>query len=308
MTWGASPVAAAAENLGVGGGTSSPLNTVGADTIFCSVGHAAGSTLTISDSNTNSWTLVDTADDGSGHLCDLFLATNAVVSSAHTFTVLDTTGNVGVAIAAFSGGDPTSPTDQFAHSAANFTSNLSVGPITPSQNDDVLIVAVANVGGGGIVSAISDGFTLAASVAESSTNFGAALAYLVQTTAASSGPTVTTSVSSLSISLVEASFITGSGGGGSPGYTLSGTGIQSLVPDTHRIIVEITTQPTRMGEGRAYPANVFDVGLLRPMDSGGNSGRTTPIDATLMFLDLPDATTAIGYSLFEGAIVQMVEA
>jgi hypothetical protein len=89
-------------------------------------------------------------------------------------------------------------------------------------------------------------------------------------------------------------------------YNLTGAGVHALTPSTQRLFIEILTYPATTRAGRAIPTNYYDVGLLR-VGIQGAYGPSIPIDASTMFLDLPDGATSIGYSLFETVAIQVSE-
>lgn len=89
-------------------------------------------------------------------------------------------------------------------------------------------------------------------------------------------------------------------------YTLSGTGIQSLTSGTARLFVEITTYPGGYSFGRAEPANLYDIGLLR-LGVGAFFYPAEPIDAGNMVIDLPSGVTQLGYNLFGDTAISVGE-
>ncbi len=208
MAWGASPVASLAEALG-GGGTTSAINTTSADTIFLTIACLASDTPTISDSKTNTWTLVRSQNDVGGAVKNVGYrsATPASVGSGHTFTVTPGTF-IGIAVTAFAGGATSSIDDQVNSAGGGFgATTMQPGSITPSVNN-TLVITTIEVSDGADATSINGGFTIAAHVIAGGSNFGAAIAYLVQTTAAAANPTWTMTAGSNYLAATIADFKT----------------------------------------------------------------------------------------------------
>lgn len=189
MAWSATPVVSLAEGLGSNGGTSSGVDTTGADSLWIVLGYATTNTPAVSDSKGNTWSLQGPQDSGFGHRIALYYAESAIVGSGHTFTATVTGGNVGIAIIAFSGGKASGMADQHADSFAVFASMVQAGSITPSENDCLIIAGFASPGGS--YSAVNESYTVPANVAQSGSNFGVAVGYKLQTTATATNPTWT---------------------------------------------------------------------------------------------------------------------
>ena len=90
---------------GTNGGTSSAVDTTGANLLVLSAAYF--STITVSDSKGNTW--VPLTVRGSGPIHQLFFVASPVVGTGHTFTVTGTGIYVGVVVHAYngSGGPPT---------------------------------------------------------------------------------------------------------------------------------------------------------------------------------------------------------
>lgn len=171
---------------GPNGGTSGAIDTTGA-TLLVQVGSYQG-TITFSDSKGNTWVPL-TEQNGTGGKSRIAYVLNPRVGTGHTFTTAGTSVFSGVLAAAFSGADPTSPFDQENGATSGATNSLATGSITPSQDNELIIAGVWDAGDGGVFS-INGGFTIAQqNPAAGSNNYGGALAYLIQTTAAAANPT-----------------------------------------------------------------------------------------------------------------------
>ena len=88
-------------------------------------------------------------------------------------------------------------------------------------------------------------------------------------------------------------------------YTLSGSGTQAVSTPASLALV-ITTPPSYHSDGRATPANRYDVGLLRLGTSHGYLP-AFPIDATNQLIPCPVGTTLVGYTLLAGAVITLEE-
>jgi hypothetical protein len=102
------------------------------------------SVSSISDSQGNTYTLVDVGDTGGGARAELWYAKNITGGTTPTITAT-ISGSVNVAAFAreYSGIDSTSPLDQHA-AASNISTSISAGPITTTYGGETL-VAVTSV-------------------------------------------------------------------------------------------------------------------------------------------------------------------
>lgn len=142
---GAVFVASTGQGLGVNGGTSTAINTTGANFISVCVTRAASVTTTLSDSPGNTFTLLR-SDVASGQSAsDLYYVYNPTTSATHTFTTSGTGSKSGVIVQAF-GNMASNPLDQ--QNGANSTGNNTTfgpGAITPTTNDEVITPCIANI-------------------------------------------------------------------------------------------------------------------------------------------------------------------
>lgn len=180
----------------------SGINTTGANLIvIVCFGNAS---TTPSDSNSNTWTGL-TAQSGSTVTCRIWYCYNPVVGSGHTFTRAGSAFN-GLAVAAFSGA-ASSPFDA-ENGTSDFDGDGSTAPgsVSPSVNNELVIAGIA-FGGNTTYSGINSSYTTAASLnSVSGVNYGGALAYLIQGTAASTNPSFTYTVGSTDVAACIASF------------------------------------------------------------------------------------------------------
>jgi hypothetical protein len=215
MAWGSSPVVSHSEGFGAGtGGTTSAIDTTGADTIFVEVAHQ--SALTPSDSKGNTWDLIRNHDNGFGVQNSLYRlgSGNATVGTGHTFTGTVVSGPMSIAIMAFAGGATSSIDDQENSGGGIFGTTIQPGSITPSAANTLLVTGVTFSEDNNEPSSIDGGFTIAASSGTVAGHFGTGIAYLVQGGAAAANPTWTAPISATHRIATIANFNPGAGGGG----------------------------------------------------------------------------------------------
>lgn len=185
------PVASLVEGLGTNGGTSSSINTTGANFLVLAVSYGI-SVISVSDSKSNTWTPLTEYGTVSTAFNRIYYVENPTVGSGHTFTVTGTNTFPGVAVDAWAGALTSSVFDQ-QNGNANAASVTSIQPgsVTPGSNDQLVVTTMTNFGDPSNSSrSINGGFTISGQVGNpSGTNYPVALAYLVQTSAAAANPT-----------------------------------------------------------------------------------------------------------------------
>jgi hypothetical protein len=195
--------------LGTNGGTSTAINTTGADLLVVSISYYTGGTLTsLTDSTGGTWVQI-VAASANIRGAVLYYLKNAGAghtSSTHTITVAGTGIFAGTDFAAFSGSDLTAPLDQ-SSSANGTTTPGTPGSITPTVNNELVISSVA-VGVG--TPSVGSGMALLEAYADG-TNVGGGMAYLIQTSAAAINPSW--SYTSGDNGVTVASFKVSTGGG-----------------------------------------------------------------------------------------------
>jgi hypothetical protein len=205
MSWSAAPIAHVEEALGVNGGTSSAIDTTGADFIVAFIAADGGvvslDTLSIQDSKSNTWVKL-TRQWNSGDVGgQLFYTINPTVGTGHTFGCPTASSFSSIFVAAWSGSELSSPFDQ-QNGAANPTSTThQPGSVTPTTNNQLVINAV----GHGVTSAsINGGFTkVGVDVALGPGNhYGGVMFFLVQTTAAAANSTATLNATSIAVDVI----------------------------------------------------------------------------------------------------------
>lgn len=197
---------------GVSTATTGAINTTGASLIVVGLSRQASTADVVSDSAGNTWTkLTESLATGAvGSV--LYYALAPITSATHTFTVGST--NVGViSVAAFSGIQTIAGFDQQNGNSNTTGSTLATGSVTPLQNGELLI-ALFGFNATGTPVSIDSGFTITDTTNfVTSANYGASLAYFVQTTAGAINPTWTRTGSSSQAARI-ATFIAGAAPGG----------------------------------------------------------------------------------------------
>lgn len=198
---GSTPTATLVANGVSSGATSSSYNTTGANLIVVSVSSQAGA-QTLSDSKGNTW--IPLTSQASTSQLQLYYCISPTVGTGHTFTVAGNT-LVSIAVQAWN----TSPVRVFDTStgAANGgATSLHPGSITPPANYCLLVTGCVYYQVSGTVS-IDSGFTISDQLnGASGLNYGNAMAYLFQASAAAVNPQWTTSSIFSGVNVSMASF------------------------------------------------------------------------------------------------------
>lgn len=190
--------------LGRNGGTSGALNTTGADFIVIVQAfdnNDGGDAL--SDSKGNTWNVLTKRGKSGDGGVRIFYAINPTVGSGHTFTITGSDNFSQIAIAAFSGSKLTLPFD-VENGLDGFASVTTVQPgnVTPSEDNELVITGLEFFSS---TASIDSGFTITdQGSGGAGAYYGGALAYKIQTTAASVNPTWT--ITSQTASAVIATF------------------------------------------------------------------------------------------------------
>jgi len=162
---------------GNSGGTTPAIDTTCAN-LLITVMTTSSSGVAPTDSRGNTWTLLPDYGSPNSYIC---YSTPTSVGSGHTFTISN--GFSAMQVTAWSGAASSSPFDV---QTGNFSP--TAGPLTPSQNNSLLITGFSTSGSG--IPSVSGGFTISSyDQASAGVYFGSASAYLIQTTAVSATAT-----------------------------------------------------------------------------------------------------------------------
>jgi hypothetical protein len=179
------------EALGQHGGTTvGTLNLVGADLIVLIVGHDAGTSVSVSDSQGNVYVPIFDVGTKLHFFYKLFPST----SSAMVFNASGSNIYAGIFVLGFSAGGDLPALDQTSlNSGASFVTSIQVGTLTPSQNNDVLIMGSWQEGSVGSTIGVDNGLVPNPTWqidAVGGVTFGMGAAYLIQTTATAMAPSM----------------------------------------------------------------------------------------------------------------------
>lgn len=176
--------------------TSSAINTIGASLLAFTISTYQGATgsYTITDSMSNTWSGLTAQSEPSAVYTRLWYAANPKTSPSHTFSIHVTAQSFPAgAVGAFTGVDvATAPfVTQSGHAQTTGSTNQT-GSVTPTKDGSLIISGLGTNGTAITAYAINNSFTITDfNLNLASTYWGAALAYLVQGTAAAINPTWT---------------------------------------------------------------------------------------------------------------------
>lgn len=199
----------------ISGGTSSAINTTGANFIAFAVGYYEQGTGTgVSDSKGNTYTLLTTYASGAFQTKN-FIAycLNPVVGSGHTFTVGGSNIYSYGQVSAFSGAAASSvfDTENGQGVTGSFTT-VQPGSVTPASNGSLIVTGLAENESATSFS-INAGFTITDQSGNiGGTQIGGGFAYLVQGSATAVNPTWTLNATSTFASAAIAVFKAAAGG------------------------------------------------------------------------------------------------
>jgi hypothetical protein len=159
-------------------GLTAAIDTTGADLLVASLGSNNPATLT--DNKGNTFTQIAARNE-----CSLWYNRGGTVGSGHTFTP----NNTGAIVVAAFTGSVASPLDQFNSTLVGYSTAAQTGSITPTQSAE-LIVATTYMGAVATTASVDSGFTIILQIPSGGPqNQGTALAYLIQSVAATVNPT-----------------------------------------------------------------------------------------------------------------------
>lgn len=167
--------------------TTPAINTTGANLIVAGVASGANAPA-ISDSRSNIWARLNIYSGGPN--IALFYCYIPIVGSGHTFST--TSSNApSLFVAAFAGASSSPLDQQDGAGASSGITAVQPGSITPGQSNELIVTFLGIAASGNIsVSGVNQGFTIAGSETFSAgNNYGGAMAYLIQSTAAAVDPT-----------------------------------------------------------------------------------------------------------------------
>lgn len=178
-------VISSGQGLGIGGGTTSAIDTTGSKLIVLSVSKWTTGAISVSDSKGNTWVPLTERGSGSTPTNRLYYCENPIVGSGHTFTVTGSSVYIALGILAFNGSD-ISPFDLENGNTSPSGNSLNPGSITPSIDNEVVITSIATDSSSGM--GIDSGFTFIDIPYSAGNNMGGGISYKIQTIAAAINP------------------------------------------------------------------------------------------------------------------------
>ncbi len=182
---------------GLASAVTTATNCSGATLIVANTSDNSANSGAPSDSLNGTYTNHATCNSDTSNACVYYLY-SPTVSTTMTFSKTSCVA-CSVEIIGFSG-TAGSTVDQSTNQgglAGGLSTCLTSSPITPSNNNEVVIAAFSSINdGGGLTYSIDGGFTISDQAQMTlGTNQGGAIAYLIQTTATAAQPTWTLSAS-----------------------------------------------------------------------------------------------------------------
>lgn len=172
---------------GANGGTTAGIDTSGATLLVARITAASGAG-TVTDSKSNTWVALTSAN-GSTPDETIYYVANPTVGSSHTFTVSGAASFSVIDALAFSGVATTTPFDAENTAAGGGFDNTNAKPgsITPSENNELIVCGFAFDTTQTMT--IDSSMTIVSQTPlAGGLNYGGAVAYKVQTTAAAINP------------------------------------------------------------------------------------------------------------------------
>lgn len=205
-------------------GTSASINTTGANFIAIIAGAIVSSGATpglptITDSKSNVYSLVGSAiPTNNACACLLYVCANPTVGSGHTFTCANAFSSI--CVAAFSGVETVFPMGlPTSNTTATTGTSIQPGSLTPAIDNCLMIAGVAYRDTTTIT--VNQSFSITdQNVFSSGVAIGAALAYIIETTATAKNPTFswTNSAANDAVMAYFRTTIPAAGGGGAFGF------------------------------------------------------------------------------------------
>lgn len=174
----------------VGGNiTTGAIDTTGYNFLVAGCAYQIGQANTLSDSKSNTWTSL--TERVAAPSVRLYYVANATVGSGHTFTC-GAAGNSypGICVSSFANVKTASPADQQNGTTGTANPTIVIPSITPAENNE-LVIGTAGFDTPLGVPVTFSGMTVIETRDATGVSYGCSLAYVVQTTAAAIGPTVT---------------------------------------------------------------------------------------------------------------------
>lgn len=194
-------IAQRGDSLGQNGGTTTAIDTTGANLIVVSVSGVSSTAVTVSDSKGNTYTSLTRRENSSPVVFNqLWYVYNPTVGSGHTFTVGGANTYSAIAVMAFSGAIA-SPADQENGATSSSGTSIATGSITPSQNNEIVIAGICRENSTN--GALDSGFTYLDVPYVGAVSMGGGIGYKIQTAAAAVNPSFSWTTSAANAASIE---------------------------------------------------------------------------------------------------------
>lgn len=169
-------------------GTSTAINTVGANLIVLFTEDFTSGGTAPTDSVSNTWTKI--ASNGSGAFGAMWKCFNPITSTSHTFTPHGSFPSISVIVLSGAGDLDTGGTGvSFNSSTTGGAATLQTGSVTPSVNGSIVIFGCGDAWALPITTNVGSFIPAGALGLVGGTSFANGLAYEIQTTATARNPT-----------------------------------------------------------------------------------------------------------------------
>lgn len=251
---------------GASGGTTPAIDTTGSNLIVIGVAISIAPLITtgLSDSNGNTWTLINQATSVAAQKAALLYCLNPTVGAGHTFTLSLGATFGSMCVYAFSGVKTSAALDQQnTNVVAGSGTTIQPGSVTPTANGSLIVTELATAyGSNGATISIDSGFATPNNVPFSlGTYYGSALSYLVQGAAGAVNPTWTSSAAGNPFCAAIATFLPAP-----TSVNVNLTGVNGAAA-TGSVAVEVDASVTLAGVNATAAFNTF--------------GATTEVDVNL---------------------------
>lgn len=179
-----------AKSAGASTFTTTGIDTTGANFIVLALSYLNTAAPSISDNKGNTYTALTAKDDATSAKSRLYYCASPTVGTGHTVTVTGTSIFASVAVAAFSGVLGAAPLQVEAAGGSGTGLSRQPGSVTPAADGSLVVTGLAFEVSQTVT--IDSGFAITdQNNFAGGTDFGSALAYLIQGTAAAVNPTWT---------------------------------------------------------------------------------------------------------------------
>lgn len=168
--------------------TTPAINTIGSNLEIVSVAHYGISTPTITDSLSNTWTLIYDTNAASTDSVGIWYSFNPTTGSSQTFTTSNAGNYQVITVSAFSGAVSGYDSPNVNHNNSISAATLTTGSVTPSGSPALLVTGAE--GHQFRPASINSSFTITDNATSSAgVHMAGGMAYLVESSASATNPT-----------------------------------------------------------------------------------------------------------------------